>query len=392
MIHFSFSSVFMTVLVSNFLLIVIALLFRNEDVLAKIGFKLTAIFCIITLIRFLFPFELPFAKTIAVPSGVSYAIAKVRHRYDIFPGLQISVWDIFCIIWLAESIRRLSILLYRYWKLRRLIRDNSVDVTEQEPYISILMELCTKRQRRKIRLLTTRFVNVPMVMGLRNALILLPVDIDTSDMDVMYALRHEIYHYMHHDLWLKFAVNCLVAAYWWNPFTHLLSRQINILLEMRVDDSIISDGEEATIDYLTSIVHYMGGDPDRDDIASHHTGLALKKTSSLSHRLCMIQSKGQKRNHLLSAVLLLIISSIYIGSYLFILENSSYRQEITESDIRTVPSDEDFFAIRNSDGTFTIYIPCMGISENVTTLEHYKGITIYSSEEEYKERANLALP
>ena len=60
MIHFSLSSVLMTVLVSNLLLVLISLLFRNEDVLAKIGFRLTAIFCIITLIRLVLPLELPF--------------------------------------------------------------------------------------------------------------------------------------------------------------------------------------------------------------------------------------------------------------------------------------------------------------------------------------------
>ena len=61
MIHFSFTSVLMTVVVSNLLLAAISMLFRNEDVLAGIGFKLTAVFCVITLMRFLFPFELPFS-------------------------------------------------------------------------------------------------------------------------------------------------------------------------------------------------------------------------------------------------------------------------------------------------------------------------------------------
>ena len=64
MIRFSLSSVLMTVLVSNLLLIVISLLFRNEKILARIGFRLTAMFCIITLIRLLLPLELPFAKTV----------------------------------------------------------------------------------------------------------------------------------------------------------------------------------------------------------------------------------------------------------------------------------------------------------------------------------------
>lgn len=255
MIHFSLSSVLMTVLVSNLLLVLISLLFRNEDVLAKIGFRLTAIFCIITLIRLVLPLELPFAKTVIYPAAISNVISKVRHLHSILPGFPISIWYIFCLVWLVGSIYRLSKLFYGQHKVRMLVREHSKDVTKQEPYASILKDLCTERQRKRIRLRTTKFVNVPMIMGLCNALILLPADIDSSDEDVMFALRHEVYHYVHHDLWLKFAVNCLAAAYWWNPFTHLLSKRISILLEMRVDDSIISEGEDTFIGYLSSMLH-----------------------------------------------------------------------------------------------------------------------------------------
>lgn len=385
MIHFSFSSVLMTVFVSNLLLIAIYLLFRNEDILARIGFRLTAMFCIITLIRFLFPFELPFTKTLPLPVTISDILIVLRHPYDIFPWLQVSVWNIFCLIWLVGSIYKLSSLFHSYWKMRRLIHGNCKDVTEQEPYASILIELCTERQRRGVRLCTTKFVSAPMVMGLCNTLILLPADIDTSDVDVMFALRHEVYHYVHHDLWLKFAVNCLVAAYWWNPFTHLLSKQIGVLLEMRVDDSIISESEDAAIGYITSMIHYMGGELEPDDLSAQYMGMALKKKSNLSRRFYMMQCREQKRDYLLSTVMLLIVTSIYIGSYLVIYENSSYEQEINVSDAYVVPGNDDCFAIQNDDGTYTIYIPSLGIAEVFDSLENHNGIKVYSSKEEYNE-------
>ena len=107
MIHFSFSSVMMTILVSNLLLVVISLLFRNEDILARIGFRLTAIFCIITLVRFLFPYELPFTRTIILPAVLSNMLFVLRHQHEIFPGFLLSVWNVFCVVWLVESIRRL---------------------------------------------------------------------------------------------------------------------------------------------------------------------------------------------------------------------------------------------------------------------------------------------
>ena len=384
MIRFSLSSVLMTVLVSNLLLIVISLLFRNEKILARIGFRLTAMFCIITLIRLLLPLELPFAKTVIYPATLSNAISKVRHLHNIFPGFWISIWYVFCLVWLVGSIYCLSKLFYGQHKVRMLVRVHIKDVTNQEPYASILKDLCTEHQCKRIRLRTTKFVNVPMIMGLHNALILLPADIDSSDEDVMFALRHEVYHYVHHDLWLKFAVNCLVAAYWWNPFTHLLSKQIGVLLEMRVDDSIISEGEDTFIGYLSSLLHYME-EPSQREEPSQYTGLALKKKSNLVRRLHMMQSKGNKHDYLLSALMLLIVSGIYIGSYIFILENSNFEQNIIESECYTTPRDDDCFAIQNSDGTYTIYLPSLGINEVVDSLELYPKIKIFSNKEEYNE-------
>lgn len=382
MIRFGLSSVLMTVLVSNLLLVVISLLYRNEKILARIGFRLTAMFCIITLIRLVIPLELPFAKTMIYPVSISNAISKVRHLHSILPGVQISIWYVFCLVWLAGSIYFLSRLFYSQHKVRVLVRMHSKDVTKQEPYASILQDLCTERQRKRIRMRTTKFVNVPMIMGLRNALILLPADIDSSDEDVMFALRHEVYHYVHHDLWLKFAVNCLIAAYWWNPFTHLLRKQISVLLEMRVDDSIISEGEDSTIGYLSSMLHYMDDAPQKND-SSQYMGLALKKKSNLVRRLHMIQSKGKKHDYLLSVMMVLIVGGIYIGSYLIILENSTYGQEIKEDETYVTPRDDDCFAIQNDDDTYTIYLPSLGINETVVSLEQYEGIKVYSSKEEY---------
>lgn len=384
MIRFGLSSVLMTVLVSNLLLVVISLLYRNEKILARIGFRLTAMFCVITLIRLVIPLELPFAKTVIYPASISNAISKVRHLHSILPGVQISIWYVFCLVWLAGSIYFLSRLFYSQHKVRVLVRIHSKDVTKQEPYASILQDLCTERQRKRIRMRTTKFVNVPMIMGLRNALILLPADIDSSDEDVMFALRHEVYHYVHHDLWLKFAVNCLIAAYWWNPFTHLLRKQISVLLEMRVDDSIISEGEDSTIGYLSSMLHYMDDTTQKND-SSQYMGLALKKKSNLVRRLHMIQSKGKKHDYLLSVMMVLIVSGIYVGSYMLILENSNFEQDITESDRYTTPRDNDCFAIQNDDDTYTIYLPSLGITEVVDSLELYPKIKVYSSKEEYTE-------
>lgn len=387
MMHFSFSSVLMTVFISNLLLVLIALLFRNVNVLSKLGYKLTAVFCIITLIRLLLPCELPFAKTVILSENLSNTISAIRYRHDIFAGIRLSIWDVFRVIWLLGSITYVGIVLYRSEKVKRLALRNSEDVTDQEPYTSILKEFCTEKQRAKIHLRMTSFVEAPMIMGLRNPVILIPINMDPSDKDIMFSLRHELYHYQHHDLWLEFAVNCLVAAYWWNPFTHMLNKQIGVLLEMRVDDSIISESEDASLGYVACILHYLLGKQDKKDQPSLNMGLALKKVTNLSRRIHMMQCKGQRPHYLLSTVMILLVVSMYIGSYLIIFENSSYRDEIMESNAIVLPSGDNCYAIQNEDGTYTVYIQIQNDSyaDIVDSLDYYSEIKVYSSQEEYNE-------
>lgn len=386
MIQFSFSSVLMTILTSNLLLILVTLFFRNEKMLARVGYRLTAVYCAVTLIRLIFPYELPFTKTVLLPSGVSDLFSMLRHPYEVVPGIYLSVWKVFCFLWLGGSILYIALFLLQYKLLKNLALRNSQDITEQEPYASLLREICGGKRYDRIRLHISPYAETPMIIGLLNPIILLPRDAEPTDIDVMYALRHEVCHYMHHDMWLKFGVNCLIAAYWWNPFTHLLNRQIDTLLEIRVDASVISEGEDASIGYVTSMLHYMSGSRGNSDSTPKYMTMFLEKRSDLRHRLHMIQCNGKKPNFLLSFLILLVVLSLYLGSYLVIFENCSYDPLYQESESYIVPDQENCYAIENADGTYNIYFINWETPETVASLEHYHGIEVYSSEEERNEK------
>lgn len=100
----------------------------------------------------------------------------------------------------------------------------------------------------------------------------------------------------------------------------------------------------------------------------------------------MIQCNGRKPNFLLSFLMLLVVLSLYLGSYLVIFENCSYDPLYKESEAYIVPNQENCYAIKNADGTYNIYFVDWKVFETVNSLDHYQGIEIYSSEEEYNEK------
>lgn len=81
-----------------------------------------------------------------------------------------------------------------------------------------------------------------------------------------------------------------------------------------------------------------------------------------------------------------MVISLYLGSYLVIFESSSYDSLYQESDAYIVPDEENCYAIENPDGTYTVHFVDWDFPERVSSLEHYHGIEVYSSEEEYHER------
>lgn len=382
MIHFSFSSVLMAVLMSNVLLIVIALCFRNDNLLMNIGYKMMAVFCLVTLLRLMLPFELPIAKTLLFPELITNVVGNFRHSYGTVLGIDLSLWTGFCAIWIIGIIVELMIAAKEHMTVKDYIRIYGVDVTDREPYASMLKELCTEKQLRHVRIFLVDAISAPMISGLRNAKILLPIGAKVSDSDSQYAIEHEICHYAYYDLWIKVAVGCLVTIYWWNPCSYLLKRQINTVIEMRIDDQIMSKGSDEAIAYVASMHRYAVSARDKQKEKRDTASLLGGRNRSIHYRLCMMRSRYIKNNRGICVGMLIIMLTLYIGSYLFIGEASGYKLEASEALI-TVDEDNTY-AIQNSDGTYDIYMDGGIYLETTDSLEYYPAdIKIYSSEEEY---------
>lgn len=386
MIHFSFSSVLMTILMSNLMLVVIALCFRSENLLMRIGYKVLAVFCIVTLIRLLLPLELPITKTFALPKVLSNMVMAFRHPYGTFLGIDLSLWTLFCIVWFVGAVVFWVRFAQDHKVIKRFTGMHSDDVTHEEPYASILRELCSEKQLQRIRVFKTIGVDSPVIVGLLNSKILLPMNVDVSNDDTLYAIKHEVYHYVHHDLWIKSAVKCLTIVYWWNLFSHLLNKQVDTLLEMRIDDTIMKKGPLEATEYLLSILHFLTGTAHKQKQKKEEPSASLcsDDKSNLYRRLRMMQRPNEKKNYLFGIGMLLLIVGMYIGSYLVILEAYDYGPEVAGY---TTASKDNVYAILNEDGTYDVYMAGGHLIETTDNLAYYPfDIVIYSTEEEYHEK------
>lgn len=385
MIDFRFSSVLITVLVSNLLLIAISLCFRNRNLLMSIGYKLLFTFCIVTLVRFLLPLELPFTRTLIFPKAISVVTAAIVHSHGEFLGIRLSVWTGFCVIWISGTLILTVRFIRQHIQLGNYVRAAGKVLTEEEPYAALLAELCTEKQKKRIQIVKMTGVESPTLIGLRKPQILLPENADPYSQEILYALRHEICHYAHCDLWLKFAVNMIVIAYWWNPFSHMLNRQVDALLEMRIDNSMISKDAEARESYIGSLLYYAQKADGEIKADRQAAVLFSGRRSTLNYRIHMMRRKKANVNHLVNAAIFAMVIGVYVLSYLFIFEGAYMPPEI--ADAYMFPYESGSYAIINEDGLYDIYMGDGFFLETTDTLLYYpNNMEIYSSKEEYDEK------
>ncbi len=384
MINFSFSSVLMTVILCSLLLIVMAFCLNAKGFLTNVGYKLIFAVCTLILLRLLIPFELPFTKTLRIPKVLSDVLIVFTRSYGTFMGIDISFGTIFCAIWLLGSLIFIARYIYDHKRLHDIARLHSSDVTGKEPYAAILSEICTEEQRKRIRVYSTPHADTPMVMGLRNPIILLPTDMEVSVTDITYALRHEICHCAHHDLWIKLMIDIISMIYWWNPLTYVWGRQLNAALEMRVDDALLSEENVSLSDYLSSLLQHIKGTDLKKKNLCQPAGLTAVGKSTLHYRLQMIKNRDHRPNRLLNVAVFAITFSAYILSYFYIWEVNYAAPEIEESCV--LASDSEVYAIATEDGRYEIYFNDV-LMDTIDTLQYYSpDMKIYTSEEEYHEK------
>lgn len=372
--HYSLSTVLMTILASNLLIILITFCFRQKKILLSVGYRLLAVFLLLTAIRFLFPFELPFTKSIYLPESFSKTLSSIRHPFYKFHNLKISIWFLIECVWFIGIVVNLVKHIRIHKKFANYIRFYGKDISNSEPVNSILSEICGKRKK-PFRVISIPGLKIPQVTGIFVPKILLPEQMEITDKDLPYILQHETFHHYHHDLLKKEMVCLLCAAYWWNPACHVFQKQVNLILEMHVDDSLVQNNSSGTIDYLNTLVRLL-------EFSSNHANTAPagvtvsavgETESELTQRFHMMCYQHKRTDIFMLLPLLIMVISIYVCSYLVIIEPSYYIPMSEDAD--TFKTSEGFIAVPKEDGSYDLYFNNVLI-ENVPSLEYYREITV----------------
>ena len=325
----------MAVLTSNLIIVLTALCFRCKGILRPAGYKLFIVFLLLSAVRFLFPFELSVARYISLPNILSVLLTYFDHPFVHLFGISVSLWVMFECVWFLGIVYRLCKYVREQLHILSQLARYSTDITKQEPYAALLAKICGGR-RNPFQVLRVYGISTPSIYGILKPRILLPSGMDLSDTDLYFSLCHEVSHYYHSDLWIQCGVSILSILYWWNPACRLLQKQMSMLLEMRVDDSLVKKDPATTMAYLNTLVHIaeesirLQTTPDSALPENLLLSFARETDGPLIKRCEMMCNTKKHGAHIPIAVILsVLVISLYVGSFLVTFKSTVYFSKST---------------------------------------------------------------
>lgn len=156
------------------------------------------------------------------------------------------VINILLILWMIGIIVSTSVLCKSMWKLAKVKKQ----CFECKTWIKQILEECKKEMeiKKDISLVWGYQVNVPMISGLFQPCIFLPVKEFSKD-ELKICLYHELNHYKRHDILWNYLSSGIICIHWYFPLVRKVWREIDQWSEISCDIK--------SIQYVGSIKKYF---------------------------------------------------------------------------------------------------------------------------------------
>ena len=125
----------------------------------------------------------------------------------------------------------------------------------ENSYIKTVFEETKKEYhiKRKVSILNSDFLK-PMTVGMLKPKVILS-DNQLSEQQTEHIIKHELMHIKRMDYFYKILLLFATALHWFNPFIHLLSKEIDKLLEYCTDEAVVLKmNEEERKNYGLTII------------------------------------------------------------------------------------------------------------------------------------------
>lgn len=165
---------------------------------------------------------------------------------------------------------------------------------------------------------------------------------------------------------------CII--YWWNPMCKSFQKQVDTILEIRIDHDIIHAKQEEKANYISCLLAVAKHSANKTLYSPHVVYYCMNSHSMLRQRFEFGLNNSTRKNYIYNSLFITLLIIIYLISHLFILEPFYVAPEVEETTVGTMSP--DFYYILDEFGTYNIYFHDELI-ETTDSLKYYYGIRPY---------------
>lgn len=365
----SVTSIFSILVFSLLFAIVLAIILGNTKLLKMVKCEVVLVCLTVPVLKMLLPIEvLPWTINVDVRGKWVDVFAWITQNVEIGQRYRVTRWELITamivLLGLINVVRELLLYYVFLYNISRLpeLKDERL----QHMVDAIISDYGRKNH---ICLKETKVVTSPSIVGFWKPTILIPVDYPT-ELEVNGVLRHEIAHFVYGDIWVVFIWSLVKAFCFWNPVVYILDGQLVKVLEVRADEKAVrSMSWEQRQEYRITLIK-MANRAGKQKRNKYGVAFLHKKGMLVRKRVDLLETEYKRsKANLITNYMVMVVAAVT----LFVLMNCFILEPIVEAPItdyeRTkMVTEDNYFLIKNSKGTYDMYmdgIYCATIEETL---------------------------
>ncbi|MEA4895792.1 MAG: M56 family metallopeptidase [Oscillospiraceae bacterium] len=292
---------------------------HKKGYVLKNGVNLILLIMAIGIIRLFIPIEPKFSTVIRSSTIMPFLQKSLGVEVFRLAGIAVNRFDIFIAIWAFGSIVYLIGIIIGILKLKH--RASQITAEENEQANRIMSEIVLKsKPNQKYRIIVSPDVGTPMLVGYFTPTVLIP-PLTLSDDEMKYVLLHEWNHFLHMHLWTKLLFNVLCALLWWNPLVYLIKEDMDYVLEVNCDRSVVNRLDDAEhVKYVESTINVMKQLASKPQLAPSSIGFISADSENIVQRCELVLFPPKSSSKLVKGIFGSITLALVVLSYAFIVQ------------------------------------------------------------------------
>lgn len=281
-----------------------------------------------------------------------------------------AVWQIYC-------YRR---FMKKLQQTRLPVPDNS-EAAEQLRWMKEAFSI-----KSNVLLAYSSAIRSPALVGLWKPTIYLPME-TAANVDLGMVFRHELIHLKRKDLWIKALTLGASALHWFNPFVHILQKEIHMWSELSCDEEVVKEMSYAERKrYGETILNVMAGSR---GIPVRFCASLSSDAKQLKRRLNMILNvqRLKKKTVMIAIAAVIAIGTIGASTAVWAAQKTPEVKDAGDSILYHGVQYLKFSALTPDDQKFVIE---EGLGAAVYVLEGYEH-PVFSDELTHEEQSRVTI-